>query len=216
MATQSQTVLEPAYLAVPASGAGPGVLLLHAWWGLNSFFKGVCDRLAQAGFVAAAPDLFDGRIATTVPEAQQLAGDAEADPKVIQDKVLAAHDALSRHPAVRGAGQGVLGCSFGADWALVLSKLRPEAVRAVVLFYGAYPIDFSAARAAYLGHFASEDDFVAAADVQKVEANLRAAGREVTFHTYPGTRHWFFESDRAGYYDPAAAELAWQRTVEFL
>src|SRR3989442_1781854 len=48
------------YLAIPKKGNGPGVLVLHAWWGLNDFFKGLCDQLAMAGFVAFAPDLCRG------------------------------------------------------------------------------------------------------------------------------------------------------------
>ena len=46
------------YLAIPKNGSGPGVVVLHAWWGLTEPFQRVCDRLAQAGFVALAPDLY--------------------------------------------------------------------------------------------------------------------------------------------------------------
>jgi carboxymethylenebutenolidase len=56
----------PHYIAAPRSGSGPGVLVLHSWWGLNGFFKRFCDRFADAGFVALAPDLYDGRVASTV------------------------------------------------------------------------------------------------------------------------------------------------------
>ena len=65
MESQSDTEKIPAYVALPESGEGPGVVVLHAWWGLNDFFKGLCDRLAQEGFVAVAPDLYDGAVATT-------------------------------------------------------------------------------------------------------------------------------------------------------
>jgi carboxymethylenebutenolidase len=60
------------YIALPLSGKGSGVLVIHAWWGLNDFFKGVCDRLAKEGFVANAPDLFEGQVATTVAGAKRL------------------------------------------------------------------------------------------------------------------------------------------------
>src|SRR2546423_6400303 len=62
-----------AYLAVPEHGSGPGVVVLHAWWGLTEPFRQVCDRLAQAGFVAFAPDLYQGKTATTVEEAEAVA-----------------------------------------------------------------------------------------------------------------------------------------------
>ncbi|HET8912257.1 MAG TPA: dienelactone hydrolase family protein, partial [Ktedonobacteraceae bacterium] len=62
-----------AYLAMPKNGSGPGVLVLHAWWGLTDVFKQVCDRLAQEGFVALAPDLYHGETTTSVDEAEQLA-----------------------------------------------------------------------------------------------------------------------------------------------
>ena len=62
-----------AYLAVPEIGSGPGVLVLHAWWGLTSVFTDVCDRLAVASYVALAPSLFpDGATAATIAEAEVL------------------------------------------------------------------------------------------------------------------------------------------------
>ena len=47
------------YLALPAGGAGPGILVLHAWWGLTDHVRHVCDQLATEGYLALAPDLFD-------------------------------------------------------------------------------------------------------------------------------------------------------------
>ena len=67
------------YLALPAGGAGPGILVLHAWWGLTDHVRGVCDRLAGEGYVALAPDLFEGRIATEVAEAEKGLKEADAN-----------------------------------------------------------------------------------------------------------------------------------------
>ena len=52
------------FLAAPAADKGPGVLVLHPWWGLNETVKALCSRLAGEGFVTFAPDLFHGKVAT--------------------------------------------------------------------------------------------------------------------------------------------------------
>jgi carboxymethylenebutenolidase len=84
------------------------------------------------------------------------------------------------------------------------------------LFYGTGDGDYSTSHASYLGHFAADDPFEPPANVDALEAALKAAGRPVTFYRYPGVGHWFFEPDRADAYDEAAAALAWQRTLSFL
>lgn len=111
----------------------------------------------------------------------------------------------------------MIGFSLGAYFALDLSVSDPARVRSVVVFYGTRPADdYAQARAAYLGHFAELDDFEPLSEVESLADALRQAGRPVTFYTYPGAGHWFFEPDRADAYNPAAADLAWQRTLDFL
>src|SRR5262245_43569273 len=105
------------YLALPASGVGPGVLVLHAWWGLTEFFTGLCDRLAHEGFVAMAPDIYgNGATATTIEQAEQLikSGDFEET----HPRILATVETLRNHPAVRGDNLGAVGFSMGGAWAL--------------------------------------------------------------------------------------------------
>jgi carboxymethylenebutenolidase len=104
----------------------------------------------------------------------------------------------------------------GAFYALEMAKSEPEYIRSVVVFYGAGGGDFSAAQAAFLGHFAENDPFEPRSSVDALEEMLRDAGRPVSFYHYPGTGHWFFESDRADAYDPVAGSLAWERTLAFL
>ncbi len=113
-------------------------------------------------------------------------------------------------------GIAVIGFSLGAYFALDASAADPERVRAVVLYYGSGPGDFAKAKAYYLGHFAENDDYEPAEFVDGLEAGLRKAGRPITFYRYEGVGHWFCEPDRVGAYNPRAAELAWQRTLEFL
>jgi carboxymethylenebutenolidase len=205
-----------AYLAVPETGAGAGVLVLHAWWGLTSVFTDVCDRLAAAGFVALAPSLFPGEAtAATIAEAEALLA-AHDEVTVVEPVVLAAVEQMRGLPAVTESKIGVIGFSLGAYWALHLSQVRPDDVGAVVAVYGTDDGDYRAARAAYLGHFAEQDDFEPLQAVRALEERIRAAGRDVTFHVYPGTGHWFVEPNQPDAYNAAAAELVWDRTLAFL
>jgi carboxymethylenebutenolidase len=202
------------YLALPTAGKGPAVLVLHAWWGLNDFVKGYCDRLSQEGFVALAPDLFSGRIARTVQEAEQLNPGMDEE-KEMPPLVLAAFEALRTQPAVTGNGLGVVGFSFGAYWARWLAQERPQSILAVTLFYGD-GWNVQASNAAYLGHFAETDPYVTDEAKRELEDALKALNRPVDFHTYPGTGHWFVETDRPDAFNAPAAQLAWDRTNAFL
>ena len=201
------------YLSLPKSGAGAGVLVLHAWWGLNDTFRNFCDRLAGEGFVALAPDLYHGAVAVTREEAQGLMRQMDKD--AARKTLYAALKDLAAHPAVDRPSTGVVGFSLGGYYALGLACQKPKNIAAVVTFYGTGRGKFAEAQAAFLGHFAEDDEFEPAADVLQLEQNIRQAGKAVAFYTYPGTKHWFFEPDRPEY-DPTAAQLAWERTAAFL
>ena len=202
------------YVVAPESGHGPGILVLHSWWGLTPFFREVCDRLDDAGFVALAPDLHgDDRTADTPDEAEALL--AATDPNRTAGMVVSSLTALARMPATPDGPVGILGFSMGGSWALWAATRFPDQVAAVCVYYGSQDIDFEPSRAAVQGHFAEHDEFTSADDVNYLEAQLRLVGREVDFHRYPGTGHWFAEHDRPAAHDPAAAEQAWDRTIEF-
>ena len=200
------------YLSAPAGG-GPGVLVLHAWWGLSDGVRQVCDRLAAEGFVALAPDLCAGRSARTIPEAKALVEGLDED--AASERAADALAELRGHPAVRGQ-LGAVGFSMGVWFALQLATLVDD-LEAVVLYYGtAGGIDHTRHRAAVLGHFAERDEWEPQAEVAALEEELRHAGRAVRFHVYPGAGHWFAEADRPEAHDPATASLAFRRTVGFL
>ena len=205
-----------AYVVAPPRGAGgPGVLVLHGWWGLTPFFKEVCDRLADEGFVALGPDLHgDGRTADTPDEAEELL--ASTDPNRTAELLLSSTSTLQGMEITPAGPIGVLGFSMGASWAMWLATRAPSAVAATTVFYGSQDIDFANARSAFQGHFAEHDEFVSEDARVEMEAHLRLLDKVVEFHHYAGTSHWFFERDRAPAYDPGAAELAWDRTVAFL
>jgi len=201
-----------AYLASPAESGGPGVLVLHAWWGLKPFFKQLCDQLAEHGYTALAPDLYQGRIAVTIDEAKALQEKSESDLELMGDMVKAAKD----HLALLRTGKpiGVLGFSMGAAWAVVTAAKEPN-VAATVLFYGSYSVDFSKAKSKFLGHFSDNDEWEPMDGARAMEQDMKNAGLDVTLHIYPNVGHWFVEEDRPEY-DSESAKLAWGRTFEFL
>jgi carboxymethylenebutenolidase len=207
------------YLALPNGGSGPGVLVLHAWWGLNDTFKAVCRRLAQAGFTAFAPDLYHGKVADTIAGAEILGNALDANHQQAEAEVAQAAKFLSERASQAETGLAVIGFSLGGYYALHLAATDPAHIRSVVLFYGtegSMGSDFSHSRADYLGHFAENDPYETRSNVELLEASLRRASRPLKFYTYAGAGHWFFEKDRADAYHPAAAKLAWRRTLAFL
>jgi carboxymethylenebutenolidase len=209
------------YLAPPATGAGPGVLVLQEWWGLVPQIKRVCDRLADEGFVALAPDLYRGEIAkhTEMDKAGQLMSTLPAD-RAARD-MGGAVDFLRAHDAVQGDKVGVVGFCMGGMLALLVAAQQGDKIGAVAPFYGA-PLgegapDWSNLTAPVHGHYAENDDFFAPGPIKELEARLRGMGKDVVFEMHPGTGHAFANEENAlGTHDEAAAGRAWTTTVAFL
>lgn len=204
------------YLAVPLAGKGSPVLVLHAWWGLNDTIRAFCNRLAESGFVAFAPDLYHGKVADTIADAERLGATLDANYLQAKAEIAAAAKFLNERAGPASRGVAVIGFSLGAYYALDLAAAAPELIHSAVLFYGSGGGDFSTSRAAYLGHYAESDPYEPAESVNGLENGLTSAGRAVIFHRYAGVGHWFFEPDRVDAYNKAAAALAWERTLAFL
>jgi carboxymethylenebutenolidase len=201
------------YLALSSQSQAPGVIVLHAWWGLNQFFKDLCERLASEGFTAFAPDLNEGRIASTVAEAEQIMSELSSERK--QAVAAALVDFMRSRPEVKRGPLALIGFSMGGAWALELAGEQPEEFDKVALFYGAGGPDFAKIKAKIQGHFSDTDEWEPLDGIRAMEADMRAAGLEPTFYIYPNLPHWFFEEDRPEF-DPQSAEVAWKRTLEFL
>lgn len=199
---------------VPDAGSGPGVLLLHSWWGLTPFFRRMADRLADSGFVTLAPDLHLGQTADTRDEAAALL--AATDPNVVADLVVGSAATLRGLDITPDEPIAVVGFSMGASWALWLASRQPRLVGAVSAFYGAQTIGFEDATARFQLHLAADDELVSPDEATLLEAALRLDGHDVDLHTYDGVGHWFMEADRPESHDPVAAALAWERMVAFL
>jgi carboxymethylenebutenolidase len=178
--------------------------------------KAFCTQLAESGFVAFAPDLYHGKVADNIADAETLGKALDSNHLQAKSDIAAATKFLNERVGQADRGIAVVGFSLGAYYALDLAAADPEHIRSVVLFYGTGDGDSSSSRAAYLGHFAEKDEFEPQSNIDHLEDSLRRAGRQVTFYRYSGTGHWFFEPDRSQAYNQAAASLAWDRTLAFL
>ena len=205
------------YLATPADGAGPAVIVLQEWWGVEEHIRSVCDRLAAAGFFALAPDLFDGETTTQPSEAEQKLMALSMDKA--EPQMCGAADYLAKLDGVTGDGVGSLGFCLGGGLSVWASATCPK-ITATVSYYYVMPHgkpDFANVKGPVLGHFGTDDAFIPHDDAKALERELRDAGVDVTFHYYDGNGHAFFnEVDRLGTYDAQAAQLSWERTVSFL
>jgi carboxymethylenebutenolidase len=209
------------YLAKPATGSGPGVLVIQEWWGLDDSLKQMADRLAASGFVALVPDLYHGQVAghTEMDKAAKLMQALPPD-RAGRD-MSGAVDYLASHEAVTTRGIGVVGFCMGGMLAFIIAANRPDKVKAVVPFYG-FPQgpsepDWSKMTASVSGHMAEHDDFFAPAAAQALEKKLRAMGKNVTLTVHPGTGHAFMGPHNAlGTLNTKLAAQIWPQAVSFL
>jgi carboxymethylenebutenolidase len=186
-----------------------GVLVLHPWWGLNGDVKASAERLRREGYEVATPDLFHGRVATTIEAAKSLSGEVS---KNWQSAMTEIEDALDKLQADRVA---VLAWSMGVWFSWQLAQAHPDRIRGLVSYYGYGEIEPGKSLPPILGHFAENDEFEALDDVRKTEKALADGGHVAQFHVYPGTKHWFDEPSRPEF-DRSASEQAWNRTLAFL
>ena len=209
------------YLAKPISGSGPGVLVIQEWWGLDSGIKEMTDRLAAAGFVALAPDLYHGELAghTEMDKAAKLMQSLPPD-RAGRD-MSGAVDYLASHSAVTSKGIGVVGFCMGGMLSFIIAANRPDKVEAVVSFYGfpqgpAEP-DWTRMTASVMGHMAEHDDFFSPTAAKALEEKLKGMGKNVTMTVHPGTGHAFMGPHNAlGTHNAELAATIWPQAVAFL
>ena len=206
------------YLRLPDSGSGPGVVVVQEWWGLTTHVASIVERLADAGFVALAPDLYGG---PTTHDAAEAAALLKALPvERAADDLAGAVDYLVGRPEVTSSTVGAIGFCMGGGFVLALAARRPDLVSAAVPFYG-LPRDESVVtgiRAAVQGHFGEEDHGIALDRVRSVFAALegRPDAAPAELHVYPAGHAFLNDENLIGTYDPECASQAWSRAVQFL
>jgi carboxymethylenebutenolidase len=197
------------------------VLVIQEWWGLDWGIKEMASRLALAGFVALAPDLYHGELAghDEMDKAGALMQSMPPD-RAARD-MSGAIDFLSALEGVTGSGIGVVGFCMGGMLSFLIAAGRPDKVKAVVPFYG-FPQgdmepDWSKLTAAVSGHMASRDDYFPPEAAAALEAKLRGMGKDVTLTVHPGTGHAFMAPHNAlGTLDEAVAAAVWPQVTTFL
>jgi carboxymethylenebutenolidase len=210
----------PAHLWTPASGSGPGLLLLQEIFGVSGYIQRRGADLAEAGYVVLAPELYwrldagaldesaDGAIEEAMGRAQRLDW-----PTTVADAVAALDEVRSRATG----GTGVIGFCFGGGLAFNVAAV--EEPDALVSYYGSgIPglLDLAPqVTAPSLHHFGTADSYLDAATVEAIRAAVTAGGTPVEFELYDGADHAFDNDDFVLHHAEASA-LAWQRTLAFL
>jgi carboxymethylenebutenolidase len=201
------------YLALPDGDGRHGtIVVIHEWWGVNDQIKSIADRWASQGFVAAVPDLYDGRVAATSADAEALMKALDFEQAL--QAIAAAVAALRTHARSNGK-VAISGYCMGGALAFAAAT-RVRGLAAVVPFYGLPPqADWSKVDAPIQAHFATHDDWATVAGARKIESALAAHGASMELHVYDA-QHGFCNDRRPEVFDPEAAALAWQRTLAFV
>lgn len=206
------------HLAVPESGSGPGVIVIQEWWGLNDQIRGVADRLAENGIVALAPDLYHGELAGH--DEMDKAGELMTNlpPERAAKDMSGAVDFLHSHEAVSSSGVGVVGFCMGGMLAFMLAAQRGDVIKAAMPFYG-FPQgdstpDWSGVDAVIRGHMAEPDDFFPPEAAQAMEADLKAAGKDVEITIHQAGHAFMNEQNPLGTYEGELAEQIWQEMID--
>jgi carboxymethylenebutenolidase len=203
------------YLSLPASGKGPGVIVIQEWWGLVPHIKDVCDRFAAEGYVALAPDMYHGESTKSPDEAGKLMMALRVDEA--EKDLRGAIGYLLNHDATTGDKVGTVGFCMGGALSLYAASKNPQ-VAACVVFYGIHPNvkpDLANLQAPVLGIYAEKDAYVTPATVHELEGKLKEHGKSAEMHIYPGMDHGFFNDTRSEVYNQAAAGDAWRRVLKF-
>ena len=205
------------FLATPEKpGRYPALIVIHEWWGLTDWVKGQTQKLADAGYVALAVDLYRGKVTADPEEAHELMRGLPQDRAVSDLKAAFAY--LATRKDVDHDHIGSIGWCMGGGFSLQLAIHEPR-LAACVVNYGALPTDPNDIQQIYapvLGNFGAEDRGITPADVQEFQKTMQTMKRRIDVKIYDGAGHGFENSTNTAGYRPDAAADAWARTIAFL
>ncbi len=210
-----------------AKGKRPGVLVIHEWWGHNQHARAQAQRLAKAGYVGFALDMYGkGKVATHPNDAMAFMQEATKDPEVVAARFDAALDVLKQQPQVDPEKIAALGYCFGGGVALGMARAGRD-LDAVVTFHGSLkpatgPAEAGKVKPAILVQTGGADPMIPKELVQAFEKEMKDAGANVKVVTYPKAKHSFTNPDagKAGMealaYDKEADRKSWDAAMKFL
>jgi len=204
-------------LYAPAGkGPFPALIVIHEWWGLNSWVKEQASKFADEGYVALAVDLYRGKVADTQELAHELMRGVPED-RAKRD-LGAAFDYLAAQPNVKKDRIGSVGWCMGGGYSLDVALLEPT-LAATVINYGhlaTEPANLKKINAPILGNFGGQDGGITPEDVKKFQQALTELGKKNDIKIYPDAGHAFENpNNKQGYRADDAAD-AWKRTTDFL
>jgi len=200
------------YLARPAGNeAKPAVVVIQEWWGLDDHIKDVARRFAEQGYVALAPDLYHGVVATEPDEARKLV--MELDMAEAVKEIQRGIDFLQAQAYVAGPKVGIVGFCMGGGLVLQ-TALAEDDLAAGVVFYGRplEPDQAKQVKAPILGLYGRNDQGIPVDAVEAMHAAFNEATIQNEVHIYDGAGHAFFNNTRDSYNQQAASD-AWQRAL---
>jgi len=206
-----------AYLAAPtAAGRHPALIVIHEWWGLRDWIRQNARDIARHGYVALAIDLYRGKITDNPQEAYKLMVSVPHERAVTDLK--SAFDYLSSLKDVDPSRIGVIGWCMGGSYAYVAAATLPKLAACVIDYgnVGTTPGEVEPIRCPVLCNFAEKDMTYTVKMGRQFEAAMKADGKTVEFHEYPGVNHAFMNPNNPGIYNEAQAKLAWKRIYAFL
>lgn len=190
-----------------------GIIVVHENRGLNPHIEDVARRAALAGFTSLAPDALTplGGYPGTDDEGRTL--QRQRDRNEMLEDFIAAFEYLKAHPECNGK-VGVVGFCFGGWISNMMAARVPDLMAAVPFYGGQAPAEeVPNIKAPLLLHFAAHDKRVNAGWPDYAKA-LQENNKEYSAHLYPDVQHGF-HNDTTGRYNYEAAQLAWDRTIEF-
>jgi dienelactone hydrolase len=210
-------------------GKRPGVLVVHEWWGHNEHARNAARKLARAGYVALAVDMYgDGKTASHPQDAGKFSGEVAKNLPLLQQRFDAAYGVLTKHARVDKSRIAAIGYCFGGSTVLNMARAGKD-LRGVVVLHGGLatqnPAQKGKVKAKVLVLTGAADPMVDGAQVQAFEQEMKAAGVDYKIIQYPGAKHAFTNPDATALgakfnipiaYNEEADKKSWAETLAFL